>query len=87
MFTSSIGPKGDFAGRAKISGATITLSDVTYKDAGVYQCEVTAAQDKVTLGEANVTLKVLGETLCVFIGHYSLLLPLRLKSNLYWLIF
>uniref|UniRef100_A0A3B3SFI4 Junctional adhesion molecule 2b n=1 Tax=Paramormyrops kingsleyae TaxID=1676925 RepID=A0A3B3SFI4_9TELE len=50
---------GDFAGRAKISGATITLSDVTYKDAGVYQCEVTAAQDKVTLGEANVTLKVL----------------------------
>ncbi|XP_048848052.1 junctional adhesion molecule 2A [Brienomyrus brachyistius] len=50
---------GDFVGRAKISGATITLSDVTYKDAGVYQCEVAAALDKVTLGETNVTLRVL----------------------------
>ncbi|KAL4636305.1 junctional adhesion molecule B [Arapaima gigas] len=50
---------GDFAGRAKIEGATITLRKVTYKDAGVYHCEVTASLDKVKLGETNVTLRVL----------------------------
>ncbi|KPP69693.1 junctional adhesion molecule B-like, partial [Scleropages formosus] len=50
---------GNFAGRAKIEGATVTLQKVTYKDAGVYHCEITASMDDVKLGETNVTLRVL----------------------------
>ncbi|KAL1022361.1 hypothetical protein UPYG_G00025680 [Umbra pygmaea] len=50
---------GAYKGRAAIEGATVTLFKVTQKDAGVYRCEISAAKDSVTLGEANVTLKVL----------------------------
>ncbi|KAG7463539.1 hypothetical protein MATL_G00177690 [Megalops atlanticus] len=51
--------KGNLAGRAKIEGATVTLYKATLKDAGVYRCEVSAPLDSVTLGETNITLKVL----------------------------
>ncbi|KAJ8410462.1 hypothetical protein AAFF_G00193660 [Aldrovandia affinis] len=50
---------GDFTGRAKIDGATVTLHRVTQKDTGEYRCEVSAPLDRVTLGETNITLKVL----------------------------
>ncbi|KAJ8253221.1 hypothetical protein GJAV_G00210430 [Gymnothorax javanicus] len=50
---------GEFAGRAKIDGATVTLYKVTQKDTGEYRCEVSASLDRVKLGETNVTLKVL----------------------------
>ncbi|XP_062236500.1 junctional adhesion molecule 2A isoform X3 [Platichthys flesus] len=51
--------KGPFQGRATIDGATVTLRKVTQEDAGEYRCEISAPQDTVTLGETNVTLKVL----------------------------
>ncbi|KAM9327665.1 junctional adhesion molecule 2A [Pholidichthys leucotaenia] len=51
--------KGSYAGRATIEGATVTLRRVTQEDAGEYRCEITASQDLVNLGEANITLKVL----------------------------
>ncbi|KAJ8350965.1 hypothetical protein SKAU_G00260950 [Synaphobranchus kaupii] len=50
---------GDYAGRAQIDGATVTLYKVTQKDTGEYRCEVSATQDRVKLGETNITLKVL----------------------------
>lgn len=51
---------GSYAGRAKIEGATLTIHSVTQKDSGEYRCEVTASEDHVNLGEASVTLNVLG---------------------------
>lgn len=51
---------GPFEGRASIDGATVTLRQVTQEDAGDYRCEISASMDSVVLGEANVTLKVLG---------------------------
>lgn len=51
---------GSYAGRAKIEGATLTIHSVTQKDSGDYRCEVTASEDHVNLGEASVTLNVLG---------------------------
>lgn len=51
---------GSYAGRAKIEGATLTIHSVTQKDSGEYRCEVTASEDHVNLGEATVTLNVLG---------------------------
>ncbi|XP_041835164.1 junctional adhesion molecule 2A isoform X2 [Melanotaenia boesemani] len=51
--------KGSFEGRASIEGATVTLQKVTQEDAGEYRCEISASQDTVSLGETNVTLKVL----------------------------
>ncbi|CAB1328047.1 unnamed protein product [Coregonus sp. 'balchen'] len=51
--------RGDFAGRARIKGATVTLQRVTQKDAGEYRCEISAPHDTITLGETNITLKVL----------------------------
>lgn len=51
---------GPFEGRATIAGATVTLQKVTQEDAGQYRCEISAPLDSVTLGETNVTLKVLG---------------------------
>lgn len=51
---------GPFEGRASIDGATVTLRKVTQEDAGDYRCEISASLDSVVLGEANVTLKVLG---------------------------
>lgn len=51
---------GAYAGRAKIDGATLTIHAVTQKDSGEYRCEVTASEDHVNLGEASVTLNVLG---------------------------
>uniref|UniRef100_A0A3Q0SMG5 Junctional adhesion molecule 2a n=1 Tax=Amphilophus citrinellus TaxID=61819 RepID=A0A3Q0SMG5_AMPCI len=51
--------KGPFEGRATIDGATVTLKRVTQEDAGEYRCEISAPQDTVSLGETNVTLKVL----------------------------
>ncbi|KAM4601831.1 junctional adhesion molecule 2A [Polymixia lowei] len=51
--------KGSFEGRATIEGATVTLRKVTQKDAGEYRCEISAPRDSVSLGETNVTLKVL----------------------------
>ncbi|XP_028428062.1 junctional adhesion molecule 2A isoform X4 [Perca flavescens] len=51
--------KGPFEGRATIEGATVTLQRVTQDDAGEYRCEISAPLDSVTLGETNVTLKVL----------------------------
>ncbi|XP_055358280.1 junctional adhesion molecule 2A isoform X2 [Betta splendens] len=51
--------RGPFEGRAKIEGATVTLRRVTQDDAGEYRCEISAPQDSVSLGETNVTLKVL----------------------------
>ncbi|XP_056157192.1 junctional adhesion molecule 2A isoform X2 [Lampris incognitus] len=51
--------RGPFEGRAAIEGATVTLRKVTQKDAGEYRCEISAPLDLVTLGETNVTLKVL----------------------------
>ncbi|XP_060784735.1 junctional adhesion molecule 2b [Neoarius graeffei] len=50
---------GLFKGRASIDGATVTLLGVTQKDSGVYHCEVTASQDKISLGEVTVSLNVL----------------------------
>lgn len=38
----------------------MTLRSVTQEDAGDYRCEISASLDSVVLGEANVTLKVLG---------------------------
>lgn len=51
---------GSFEGRATIEGATVTLKQVTQEDAGEYRCEISAPLDTVSLGETNVTLKVLG---------------------------
>ncbi|TMS11559.1 junctional adhesion molecule 2A isoform X2 [Larimichthys crocea] len=51
--------KPPFDGRATIEGATVTLRKVTQEDAGEYRCEISAPMDSVTLGETNVTLKVL----------------------------
>lgn len=51
---------GPFEGRATIEGATVTLQRVTQEDAGDYRCEISAPLDSVSLGETNVTLKVLG---------------------------
>lgn len=51
--------KGSFVGRATIEGATVKLKKVTQEDAGEYRCEISAPQDSVSLGETNVTLKVL----------------------------
>ncbi|KAF5896367.1 GA-binding protein alpha chain, partial [Clarias magur] len=48
-----------FKGRASIDGATVTLHGVNQKDSGVYHCEVTAAQDDISLGEVTVSLNVL----------------------------
>ena len=58
-------PSGPYAGRAKIEGATLTIHSVTQKDSGEYRCEVTASEDHVSLGEATVTLNVLGMLLCL----------------------
>lgn len=38
----------------------MTLKKVTQEDAGEYRCEISAPLDTVSLGETNVTLKVLG---------------------------
>lgn len=38
----------------------MTLQRVTQEDAGEYRCEISAPLDAVSLGETNVTLKVLG---------------------------
>ncbi|XP_067116862.1 junctional adhesion molecule 2A isoform X1 [Osmerus mordax] len=51
--------RGNFAGRAEIEGATVTLRRVSQKDAGQYRCEISAPLDTLTLGETNITLKVL----------------------------
>lgn len=51
---------GPFEGRASIDGATVTLKRVTQEDAGEYRCEISAPLDSVSLGETNITLKVLG---------------------------
>lgn len=51
--------RGPFEGRATIEGATVTLQKVTQEDAGEYRCEISAPFDSVSLGETNVTLKVL----------------------------
>lgn len=63
-----------------MDGATLTIHAVTQKDSGEYRCEVTASEDHVNLGEASVTLNVLG-----MMGdpgvHTSSLFPL-LVSNL-----
>lgn len=40
----------------------MTIHSVTQKDSGEYRCEVTASKDHVSLGEATVTLNVLGKT-------------------------
>ncbi|TNM94403.1 hypothetical protein fugu_002579 [Takifugu bimaculatus] len=53
--------RGSFEGRASIEGATVTLRRVTQEDAGEYRCEISAPLDTVTLGETNVTLKVLAQ--------------------------
>uniref|UniRef100_A0A672FKP2 Junctional adhesion molecule B-like n=1 Tax=Salarias fasciatus TaxID=181472 RepID=A0A672FKP2_SALFA len=52
--------RGPFEGRASIDGATVTLHRVTQDDAGEYRCEISAPFDSVSLGETNVTLRVLG---------------------------
>ncbi|XP_072221247.1 junctional adhesion molecule 2A isoform X2 [Leuresthes tenuis] len=51
--------RGPFDGRATIDGATVTLHKVTQEDAGEYRCEISASLDTVSLGETNITLKVL----------------------------
>ncbi|KAG5851580.1 hypothetical protein ANANG_G00053170 [Anguilla anguilla] len=56
--------RGSFAGRAKMEGATVTLYRATLRDSGEYRCEVSASMDSNTLGEAEVSLKVLG-TVCL----------------------
>ena len=61
---------GSYAGRAKIEGATLTIHSVTQKDSGEYRCEVTATEDHVNLGEATVTLSVLG-TIRVFVKNVT----------------
>lgn len=43
-----------------MEGATLTIHSVSQKDSGEYRCEVTASDDHVNLGEASVTLNVLG---------------------------
>lgn len=52
---------GPLEGRASIEGATVTLRKVTQEDAGEYRCEISAPLDSVSLGETNVTLRVLGK--------------------------
>lgn len=66
LFCSS----GSFEGRATIEGATVKLRKVTQEDAGEYRCEISAPQDSVSLGETNVTLKVLGTTQTEFIRRF-----------------
>ncbi|XP_047432972.1 junctional adhesion molecule 2A isoform X2 [Mugil cephalus] len=51
--------RGPLEGRASIDGATVKLRKVTQEDAGEYRCEISAPLDSVSLGETNVTLKVL----------------------------
>ncbi|KAF7652949.1 hypothetical protein LDENG_00088770 [Lucifuga dentata] len=51
--------RGPFEGRASMEGATVTLHGVKQEDAGEYRCEISAPLDAVSLGETNVTLKVL----------------------------
>ncbi|KAF7656406.1 hypothetical protein LDENG_00041950, partial [Lucifuga dentata] len=53
---------GLYARRAKIAGATLTIHSITQKDSGEYRCEVTAREDRVSLGETTVTLNVLVPT-------------------------
>lgn len=52
----------------------MTLRSVTQEDAGDYRCEISASLDSVVLGEANVTLKVLGASfLCLdFAGSLNI---------------
>ncbi|NP_001091734.1 junctional adhesion molecule 2A precursor [Danio rerio] len=50
---------GPFQDRADIEGATVRLRRVTQADAGEYRCEVSAPSDSISLGETNVTLRVL----------------------------
>ena len=61
---------GSYAGRASMEGATLTIHSITQKDSGDYRCEVTASQDHVNLGEATVSLNVLGRTcecVCLYV--------------------
>lgn len=51
--------RGPFKDRATIEGATVQLRRVTQADAGEYRCEVSAPADSISLGETNVTLRVL----------------------------
>ncbi|XP_061092901.1 junctional adhesion molecule 2A-like [Conger conger] len=51
--------RGGFAGRARLEGATVTLYRATLRDSGEYRCEISAPLDSNTLGEAEVSLRVL----------------------------
>lgn len=74
VWSSVCGRAEAYAGRAEITGATLTIHAVTQKDSGEYRCEVTASEDHVNLGEASVTLNVLGmmgnPCVCTY-GHTS----------------
>lgn len=67
---------GQFEGRATIDGATVTLKKVTQEDAGQYRCEISAPLDAISLGETNVTLKVLGKT-----GRKSVIIKIDAKIS------
>ena len=57
-----------------MNGATLTLHSVSQKDSGEYRCEVTASEDHVSLGEATVTLNVLG-----MMGNFHVFVFMRKK--------
>lgn len=72
---------GSFEGRATIDGATVILQRVTQEDAGEYRCEISASLDSISLGETNVTLKVLGTT-----GRKSVRRKIHFKCAGDWLV-
>lgn len=54
----------------------MTLKKVTQEDAGQYRCEISAPLDAISLGETNVTLKVLGKT-----GRKSVIIKIDAKIS------
>uniref|UniRef100_A0A8B9F312 Junctional adhesion molecule 2 n=1 Tax=Amazona collaria TaxID=241587 RepID=A0A8B9F312_9PSIT len=57
---------GDLQGRAEMLNTGIRIRNVTRRDSGTYRCEISAkSEEGQRLGEATITLTVLGETAAV----------------------